>query len=393
MSRKPTPHRRRGASKERAETASLQRKPDTGDTTLTLLNRNYQTEPLKPVKSNGPMIPTPPVKPKTTNYIRKINEPRAPEEPKFMLNLEDIVILEEKISGMLDMLANPANCTVLCEDWWDISAENTLSKVDRLFRDERLRKSLKLAMIYESIGVAVLYHFSKTSMASANILTQIRSIFTSIHQNFLIIIDYVLQRLPPDCVTNPWANTLITIVGSKRRRTKKLDNLQGLKTNNEVLSNTLQILCKAQFAKTEKSARLMFLPCLQILKNLDKIEMDRVRNLLENAISASQGGNPDVLLVNEMNGPSFFFNPSMGNEECKVEPPFLPAIDNKVYTLVLDLDETLVHYYEDNEQGKYSVRPHCKDFLKEMSEHYEIVIFTAAIQEVFFYIVRRLGLE
>lgn len=37
-----------------------------------------------------------------------------------------------------------------------------------------------------------------------------------------------------------------------------------------------------------------------------------------------------------------------------VEPPFLPPFDQEEsrYTLVLDLDETLVHYYETEDDGK-----------------------------------------
>lgn len=43
----------------------------------------------------------------------------------------------------------------------------------------------------------------------------------------------------------------------------------------------------------------------------------------------------------------------------KVKAPFLPdSKDRKPYTLVLDLDETLVHYYEANGKGKYNVRPY-----------------------------------
>ena len=98
MSRKPTPNRRRGPSKDRAETATLVRKLDGVDNTLSLLYRNYQTEPLKPVKPNGPILPTPPTKPKTTSFIRKLSEPKVQEEPKFMLNLEDIVLMEERLA-------------------------------------------------------------------------------------------------------------------------------------------------------------------------------------------------------------------------------------------------------------------------------------------------------
>lgn len=46
---------------------------------------------------------------------------------------------------------------------------------------------------------------------------------------------------------------------------------------------------------------------------------------------------------------------------------------------MLDLDETLVHYYEHNGEGKFRIRPGCEKFLKEMSELYEVVIFTAAM--------------
>jgi TFIIF-interacting CTD phosphatase-like protein len=65
-----------------------------------------------------------------------------------------------------------------------------------------------------------------------------------------------------------------------------------------------------------------------------------------------------------------------------VDPPYLPPAKNpNGYTLVLDLDETLVHYYEHNGEGKYRIRPGCDKFLREMAQLYEVVIFTAAMQD------------
>jgi hypothetical protein len=49
---------------------------------------------------------------------------------------------------------------------------------------------------------------------------------------------------------------------------------------------------------------------------------------------------------------------------------------------VLDLDETLVHYYEVGGEGNFLIRPGVDKFLREMSELYEVVIFTAAMQDV-----------
>ena len=49
---------------------------------------------------------------------------------------------------------------------------------------------------------------------------------------------------------------------------------------------------------------------------------------------------------------------------------------------MLDLDETLVHYVEQDDQGKFLIRPFAYEFLEEMAKYYEVVIFTAAMQDV-----------
>eukprot|EP00347_Sterkiella_histriomuscorum_P024267 403331725 len=66
------------------------------------------------------------------------------------------------------------------------------------------------------------------------------------------------------------------------------------------------------------------------------------------------------------------------------QEPFLPQIkEGKEYTLVLDLDETLIHYDidETENEGFYLIRPGALRFLYEMQQYYEIVVFTAAIPE------------
>jgi len=73
-------------------------------------------------------------------------------------------------------------------------------------------------------------------------------------------------------------------------------------------------------------------------------------------------------------------------------PPMLPDLEMNpklplntnpdVYTLVLDLDETLVHYFEFDGMGNYDIRPGMHEFVQRMhSLGYEIVIFTAATQD------------
>ena len=62
--------------------------------------------------------------------------------------------------------------------------------------------------------------------------------------------------------------------------------------------------------------------------------------------------------------------------------PFLPNIDKKYkYTLVLDMDETLIHFFFTKNIGMFFIRPYCFEFLNQMRQYYEIITFTAGTKE------------
>ena len=67
----------------------------------------------------------------------------------------------------------------------------------------------------------------------------------------------------------------------------------------------------------------------------------------------------------------------------EILPPYLPPKkkdDKRDYCLVLDLDETLVHFFEDNFEAYVKVRMGAENFITVLSQYCEIVIFTASTQ-------------
>ena len=66
----------------------------------------------------------------------------------------------------------------------------------------------------------------------------------------------------------------------------------------------------------------------------------------------------------------------------KESPPYLPEINPKFkYTLVLDIDETIIHYFFTYINGMFFVRPYVYEFLNELKNYYEIVTFTAGTKD------------
>lgn len=89
---------------------------------------------------------------------------------------------------------------------------------------------------------------------------------------------------------------------------------------------------------------------------------------------------------------------TLANAAVIGEPVYLPNSYSRVKTLLLDMDETLIHSEEYKPGEKYDyviqipncsikdkigvfVRPNCLKFLKQLKSNFELVIFTAARQD------------
>lgn len=139
--------------------------------------------------------------------------------------------------------------------------------------------------------------------------------------------------------------------------------------HNEAMLNLLGQIC----ARRAKSA--FYDTAAMCLRYVGKIAYDVIRKMMCKGLFIS---------VNQ--AATMASNPRKRKESAKelYLPPLHPEQKSKSYTLVLDLDETLVHATGDSDNPNecvVRVRPGTKEFVDEMSKYYELVIFTAGTKE------------
>ena len=94
---------------------------------------------------------------------------------------------------------------------------------------------------------------------------------------------------------------------------------------------------------------------------------NNINNLSDNSIHNK---------INNINSNNIQYN-NVNNENIPI-PPFIKSPMRKKFCLVLDIDETISHTLKLPFGCYFLLRPGAKNFLKEISKYYEIIIFTSS---------------
>jgi hypothetical protein len=193
-----------------------------------------------------------------------------------------------------------------------------------------------------------------------------------IYENFLYITFFAIQISSND---SPGLDKCLDIISSK------LVNFTGYRRhivdNNKLLQDELHNYIE-QGIKHGEAEDIHNLQYFQsVLNNISSVYYEDLRDYIYNELFLNnllhyKVGEPEIVICDQ-------------SEEETICPPFLPTAVGHPYTLVLDLDETLVHYVEEDGMAFVQIRPGTENFLNELKDFYEIVIFTAALSDVYLY--------
>jgi hypothetical protein len=110
---------------------------------------------------------------------------------------------------MSQIIRKYADIALFCEEWWEVTHENNLNYLDRLFKDDTVRRTVRLAIILQVINITLCYAITSEKSAALEhtkgetqyplpVLTLLKNLLFYTHQNFLVLADVIITRLPPE---------------------------------------------------------------------------------------------------------------------------------------------------------------------------------------------------
>ena len=295
-----------------------------------------------------------------------------------LLNLEDLLIIEDKYNLILIVLEKGNNTH---EEYFDLLnyffSSELKSKLEKIFLYfSKETEIMKIFIKYILLFIIICYDFSVNSI-NINIDNNFSliEIAQKIYTNILIVINIIKNKIILDNKDN-YNIRLIELSKIELTIKNKLSNLDNdFSFSKEILYNNSNIVIK---------------------KISTIIESNIINDILIEKYNSEIFSKINTLSFEEIN---LFFREKILKEnfigcsvlastylkENKILPssltPYLRVKNKKKYSLVLDLDETLVHFKVNNnekEEGVLKLRPGVFLFLEKVKEYYEIILFTEA---------------
>ena len=298
-----------------------------------------------------------------------------PKSKPITIQLEDLIVLEEKLSHIYDNINhnNKTSLSKLCIEWWSFYSYSSFnSKLDSLLQGDK--ETIHETSLLELLSILALYEVTKESQLPNNTLNKFKNLISEIHQNFLIICDLILTKISMYIISTQhsfWLSKIQNIILSKRsHRINRGEHCDTLKKNNEYITTILRSIFRLYTSSSTVDTSTLY----YYLKRINTTPYKIINDYFTKKI------NQDSC----KKGDSLSFVTSEQTIAQNVSVPYLEdnIIDNKKFTLVLDLDETLISFRrEDAQKGILRLRPGLYKFLNEVKQKYEVIVFTTGTQE------------
>lgn len=290
------------------------------------------------------------------------------------LDVDSVIAQYTKLLALYCYLGNTDDCYIVIKQYTEAVQQDSFLAFERLFNDSPVAREILLSIKYELLTVLALFYFLIEKGSADQFNDVLETLATNGYCLLSLLrsaLEFTLQVKAAKKIDDFLKASQTSTLFSKHKNFALT-----IKKNNATLRTELDKLIKS-VPSTSCKATLGKLPLLSLSEAIH-VSFESFYGLL------SRKGVISVVdqEVPEEEMPNFIIQPIEANYA-------LPSKSSKhEYTLVLDLDETLVHY--DEVGGQFFLRPFAQEFINATSELFEVVIFTAAVKEYADWILDRL---
>ena len=280
---------------------------------------------------------------------------------------------------------------------------------ENLFFEKNTKINLHYYSIIFILSLALIYNLTNKVKMTQDYFPQIINLFNFQQKLFLLLSDMVIHNIRINSKQKIWMREIMNILNNKLmfNSENQISDMKKIILNSYYLMNEILSELKIKnennlISFNEQEDFLMNFYFRNNLNSLFRFDMNNIEELFNNKIFnvLNTKNNSVNIKTNRKFSKNKYFNkilnsledtleviiPTSQNNSSKRIPkiPYLNFASKKEYTLILDLDETMIHFkFIDINQGlgKIHLRPGLENFLEVIKEFYEIIVFTSATKE------------
>ena len=302
----------------------------------------------------------------------ELNSKRIIKEHKWNLfRIEDLLIIEEKLNKLIELIKNNKEINEQCFDILNYYFNSSLiKKIEKIFNDIRFINTAESSIKFLLISLIICYEYFFNRAINHETKNEFLELIELNYNNLFVIIIQVINEIIRNNYNedeNIWIKYLLNLF------TKNIN--KNLDLN---IDNSLLLASKINQNNEEINIKI---------KNLLNIDNKNIINLyLKLKTNSYEDINiffrTNILKIENIEGsliaPIYLkYYPIF----TSMNPPYIKSPNMKKYSLVLDLDETLVNFkIKSGKEGFVRLRPFLFGFLEEVSQYYELIIFTSGTE-------------
>ena len=309
-------------------------------------------------------------------------------------DLYNLLILEEKIkdvfnSILFDKIDTFSYYCFELINYYNIYEIN--KSVQNIIYDKIDLKNLIISNKYTLFTMAVFYELSFNKNCFNSVIILIKEIIKFIYSNLILIIrqsNNILKNF--EIQEKNKALELYDIINNILN--KYINNKELYINDNEYLfiNQNNSLSCEEKIYSNLNFIIRNIRTIINNIKTIDNFNLIlNLQNMLNN-ISIEDiyfFFKTKILRINIFNSSlvsSFVLENNYENVRRRIIPPYITNVNKKKYTLILSLDETIVHFKINtyfNNRGVVQIRPGLIEFLQNIKNFYEIIIFSSGNQK------------